>query len=64
MTVLGSYWFSPMGGGIIGVVKVSTDHDGIRYFIGHGRGFDTQADQQYIAQTGASFPRALGDLLF
>lgn len=64
MKVLSSYWFNPMGADPIGVIKVSTDHEGIRYFIGIGRGKDKEEDEQHIAQTGAAFPSHIGTALF
>lgn len=63
MKVIGSYWFSPMGGQLIGIVKVAMEYEGIGYFIGNGAGADKEADEKLIASTGAAFPNAAGDLL-
>lgn len=65
MKILNSYWFSPMGVGVIGVVKVlSGDGMGIKYYIGTADGKDKEVDELHIAQTGARFPDASGSPLF
>lgn len=65
MKILNSYWFSPMGLPIIGVVKaLSGDGEGIKYYIGTAEGKDKEADELHIAQTGARFPDSAGSPLF
>jgi hypothetical protein len=65
MKVLNSYWFSPMGEPIIGIVKVlSGDGEGIKYYIGTASGKDKETDEQLIASIGARFPDSAGSPLF
>lgn len=64
MTILGSYWFSPMNSVVIGVVMVQTEHDGVQYYIGAGAGLSKEQDELKIAETGASFPFHAGRVLF
>lgn len=58
----------------IGIVQVVQDHEldryretgkaNFRYYIGLGNGLSEQADSKYIAEWGASFDTAAGDLIF
>lgn len=65
MKVLNSYWFSPMGIGVIGVVKVLCGNgEGIKYYIGCASGNDKEADELFIALHGARFPDSSGSPLF
>lgn len=65
MKVLNSYWFSPMGEPIIGVVRVlSGDGEGIKYYIGTAQGKDKALDEMHIALHGARFPDSAGSPLF
>jgi len=65
MKVIDAYWFSQMGNvSIIGIVKVFDEFDGDKYFIGTAPGDDKEEDQRHIADTGAKFPKEVGDLLF
>lgn len=65
MKVLNSYWFNPMGVGVIGVVKVlSGDGQGIKYYIGCASGTDKEKDELFIAEHGARFPDSAGSPLF
>jgi hypothetical protein len=63
MKVLEAYWFTPMGGAIIGIVKVETEYDGIKYYIGTGFGMDQEVDARNIAERGAKFPAEAGEKL-
>jgi len=69
MKILDSYWFTPMGGDIIGVVKVETDYDGIKFYIGNvykypgEGGLDKKNDEITITERGAKFPQDAGKLL-
>lgn len=62
MKILDTYWFNNGG-----VVRVQTDHDGIKYFIrsiDSGRNESEQEDAQLIADYGNTFPSDAGDVLF
>ena len=48
--ILGSLWF----GGVIGIVRVQTEYDGIKYFIGQGNGINQEDDEQHIASYGST----------
>ena len=69
MKVLDSIWFTPMGGGdIIGIVKVQTEYDGIKFYIGTihcypGESLNKETDEKIIAETGAKFPKDNGLML-
>lgn len=45
--VIDSVWFDK-----IGIVKVQTKYNGIKYYIGKGRGLDESEDEQFIAKLG------------
>lgn len=63
MKVLDVMWFS--GVAAIGIVRVETDYDGIKYYIGAPIETTTeQQDAQYIADWGLTFPLDAGDVLF
>lgn len=52
-----SLWFTPMTGGVIGIVKTESG----RIYIGQGKGQNEADDEKLIAQYGAPFH--LGSLL-
>lgn len=66
MEILDVMWFtnSTAANGCIGIVKVLDKWDGIKYYIGLGRGADAESDAQLIAGWGSSFPTESGDKLF
>ena len=64
MKVLDAYWFTPMGSAIIGIVKVETEYDGIKYYIGTASGRNTDDDVKHIAERGAKFPEESAKKLF
>lgn len=45
--IMDSYWFNT-----IGLVKVRTSIGEVKYYIGQGKGFNQQEDEQLIAETG------------
>lgn len=55
MKILGSYWFSELGGKVIGIVVVDTGFE-IKAYIGNGDGHDQSQDESRIARHGAKFP--------
>jgi hypothetical protein len=61
-TILGVRWFS--GRATIGVVRVQTEYDEIKYYIGVGSGRDEDEDVQSIASWGTKFPTLVGNVLF
>lgn len=63
-TVIGSHWFNPMGGALIGIVMVDTAYDGIVFYIGTGVGVSQPNDERRIMQTGARFPWHVGMQMF
>ena len=63
MKVLDAYWFNPMGSAIIGIVKVQTEYEGIKYYIGSASGMEEDGDAEHIAQRGAKFPISAGEIL-
>ena len=44
-----SLWFTPMTGGIIGIVKTESG----RIYIGLGKGINEEYDEKFIAQHGS-----------
>lgn len=60
MRVLDCRWFND-----VGIVKVETEFNGVRYFIKAVVNPTTaENDARMIAEWGVSFPRAVGDMLF
>lgn len=60
MEILDCRWFND-----VGIVRVETDHSGIRYYIKAVVNPTTEAnDARMIAEWGTSFPTAVGDMLF
>jgi hypothetical protein len=64
MKILNSYWFSPMGQPVIGIVKVVTDYGAIEHYIGAATGQHKEEDEQLIMKTGARFPDGCAQSLF
>lgn len=56
-------WFTNAKG-IVGIVKMNDEHDGIIYRIGVVDGFMEKMDVQQVVAWGARFPKAAGDELF
>ena len=52
-----SLWFTPMTGGVIGIVKAESG----RIYIGLGKGLNEEYDEKFIAQNGS--PLHLDSLL-
>lgn len=63
MKVTDSLWFCA-GHGNLGIVQVEDEYDGRKYYIGCCTGVSEEADMEYIAKWGSSFPRQAGDVLF
>lgn len=63
MTILDVRWFCA-GHGNAGIVRVQSEYEGIKYYIGQCTGHDEEFDQQHIADWGSSFPTDAGDVLF
>lgn len=61
--ILSAMWYCA-GHGNVGIVRVATQYEGIKYYIGQCEGIDNQADQEHIANWGSTFPIAAGHLLF
>ena len=55
-------WFSAAH--VVGIVRIVDPYEGVKYYIGAGRGFDEADDVAYIAGWGSSFPNQIGDILF
>ena len=62
MKVLDVRWFC--GASNIAVVRVETEYEGIKYFIGTFTYQDEEQSKQHIAENGSTFPTNVGDLLF
>lgn len=61
--VLGTRWFC--GRSTVGIVRVETQYDGIKYYIGAVPVASTEeGDAKYIADWGSTFPSDVGDVLF
>jgi hypothetical protein len=58
-TVLGVRWFNN-----VGIVRVETEYEGIKYYIREGIGRDENEDVKLIAEWGSTFPTNAGDVLF
>jgi hypothetical protein len=43
-----SIWFNK-----IGIVQIQTQFNGVKYYIGEGKGIDQHQDEQHIAKLGA-----------
>ena len=63
MKILGVRWFCAHDF-VIGIVRVDLEYEGIKYFIGTGKGLDENQDIGWIARWGMPFPTNVGDLLF
>jgi hypothetical protein len=63
MNILDVRWFCA-GHGNVGIVRVMTEYEGVRYYIGRCDGEDEEVDSQYIADWGSRFPIEAGDVLF
>ena len=50
MVILESVWY-----GKIGIVKVQTEYQGVKYYIGNGNGFSQDEDEKLIAEWGSTF---------
>ncbi len=63
MKILDKMWFNG-----VGIVRVQTDFDGIKYYIKgmHGMGIENteEEDAQIVADWGSTFPNDAGDVLF
>jgi len=59
MKILDAIWFN-----LVGIVKVETEFDGVKYYIGVGLGNNEQMDRRSIATWGNPFPKSAGDKLF
>ena len=58
--VIGVMWFTACG-----IVRVKTEFGFIKYYIRGVRDWsDEQADAEFIANWGSSFPKEAGDALF
>jgi hypothetical protein len=62
MKVLDYKWFC--GRTNVGIVKVETDFEGIKYYIAAVEGLDEMVDVNFIASWGSSFPKDAGAVLF
>ena len=66
MKILGSIWFTQMGGGLIGIVY-GVDEVGkykkYKAYIGDATGYDKKIDEQRIAERGATFPADVAKML-
>ena len=60
--ILDVMWFC--GRSNVGIVRVKDEWEGIKYYIGSPRGEDEEADTQFIADWGSTFPKHAGDSLF
>jgi hypothetical protein len=63
MKILDVMWFCS-GHGNAGIVRVDTEIDGIRYYLGACKGVNEQDDKEWIAAWGSTFPKEAGDVLF
>jgi hypothetical protein len=63
MEILGSIWFTNKDG-CTGIVRVQTEYDGIKYFIGRVQGYNQRNDEEYLANWGSTFPTESGNVLF
>jgi hypothetical protein len=63
VNVLDVRWYCA-GHGNVGIVRVMTEYEGIRYYIGRCEGINEDVDSQYIADWGSRFPIEVGDVLF
>ena len=61
--VLDWTWFTTSKG-IVGIVKMNDEHDGIIYRISTVDGFMEQMDVMQGVAWGAKFPKAAGEALF
>ena len=56
-------WFTNPHG-VIGIAKVETEFEGVKYYISAVSGLDVDIDQQTVIEWGARFPDEAGDVLF
>jgi hypothetical protein len=62
MKILNVRWFC--GTTNVGIVRVQTEYDGVKYYISAFEPSTEDADAEFIAAWGASFPKDAGDVLF
>ena len=63
MKILDVLWFC--GRTNVGIVRVEDEYDGIKYYIGSPPVMgNEEADTQFIASWGSTFPKHAGDVLF
>lgn len=62
MRVLDVMWFC--GRTNVGIVRVKTDYEGVKYYISSVSGLDEKKDAEFIADWGSTFPKDAGDKLF
>ena len=63
MKILDVRWFCA-GHGNVGIVRVETQYEGIKYYIGQCVGLNEETDKNNIADWGSTFPSDAGDILF
>jgi hypothetical protein len=56
-------WFTNAHG-VIGIAKVETQHEGIKYYISAVSGLDVAIDEETVISWGARFPDSAGRALF
>ena len=62
--IVSSYWFSEMGSTRqIGIIKVNNGQE-LKYYIGTGLGENLKEDEERIMNSGGTFPKEVGELLF
>ena len=65
MKILDSYWFTPMGAPVVGVVKCQNEVGEIKYYIGNDySNNDQEAAEKYISERGAKVPTHIGEAIF
>jgi hypothetical protein len=63
MTLLDIRWFTNRG--LIGIARTDDNWEGIRYYIAVVQNPSTpEADAQFVADWGSTFPKDAGDVLF
>lgn len=61
--LLDTMWFTS-GKGLVGVVAVRTEFDGVKFYISPADGFNEVIDANLIMSHGARFPQEAGYALF
>ena len=62
--IIDSIWFTPSCGSIIGAVVIRTTEDKLKAYLGNGKGWNQEVDEQVIASEGAKLVPPIASAMF